>query len=176
MTSIALAQQGLDRPSANSRSNFDQLAGRYSRDLFNYAYWLSGDRHTAEDLVQDTLIRAWKSLDKLQNPKAIKGWLLTIVRRENARRFERYQPQVSDIPPEEIGAKGKDYDTSAEAFVLRRAVRELPEQYREPLLLQVIHGYSQQEIAERLGLSCAGVGTHLFRARQKLREALGENP
>jgi len=154
--------------------DFDSLAKQYWRDLYNYAYRLSGNRHTAEDLVQESLTRAWRSIDKLQNHKAAKGWLYTIVRRENARRFERYQPLQSDIPTEEIGAKRKTYDTSTEAFVLRRAIRTLPADYREPLILQVIHGYSQQEIADRLGLTSAGVGTRLFRARQKLRAALGE--
>ena len=57
---------------------------------------------------------------------------------------------------------------------MRRALRALPAEYREPLILQVLHGYSQQEIAARLGLTSAGAGTRLFRARQKLREALGE--
>lgn len=154
--------------------DFDSLAKQYWRDLYNYAYRLSGNRHTAEDLVQESLTRAWGSIDKLRNRKAAKGWLYTIVRRENARRFERYQPLQSDIPTEEIGAKRKTYDTSTEAFVLRRAIRELPAEYREPLILQVIHGHSQQEIAERLGLTSAGVGTRLFRARQKLRATLGE--
>ena len=58
--------------------------------------------------------------------------------------------------------------------MLRQALEDLPPSYPEPLLLQVVHGYSQQEIAERLGLSAAGVGTRLFRAREKLRAALGE--
>ena len=155
-------------------SDFQSLASRHWQDLFRYAYRLSGDRHTAEDLVQESLTRAWRSFDKLQDAKAAKGWLYTIVRRENARRFERYQPQQADIPTEDLGSARKTYDTSTEAFVLRRAIRELPESYREPLILQVIHGLSQQEIAERLGISSAGVGTRLFRARQKLREAMGE--
>lgn len=154
--------------------DFDSLAKEYWRDLYNYAYRLSGNRHTAEDLVQESLTRAWRSIDNLRNCKAVKGWLYTIVRRENARRFERYQPVQSDIPAEQIGAKHKTYDTSTEAFVLRRAVRALPAEYREPLILQVIHGYSQQEIADRLGLTSPGVGTRLFRARQKLRAALGD--
>ena len=94
--------------------------------------------------------------------------------RENARRFERFEPVHCDYPTDEIGAKRKTYDTSTEAFVLRRAIRALPSEYREPLVLQVIHGYSQQEIAHRLGLTSPGVGTRLFRARQKLRAALGD--
>lgn len=169
MSSTAVA-----RTAPSTLIDFESLAKRYWRDLYNYAYRLSGNRHTAEDLVQESFTRAWRSIDKLQNHKAAKGWLYTILRRENARRFERFQPLQSDIAPEDIGAKRKTYDTSTEAFVLRRAMRELPIAYREPLILQVIHGYSQQEIAARLKLTSAGVGTRLFRARQKLRTALGE--
>jgi RNA polymerase sigma-70 factor (ECF subfamily) len=153
---------------------FERLAGEHWRDLYRYAYRLCGDRHTAEDLVQESLARAWRSFDKLQKADAAKGWLYTIVRRENARRFERARPRGSDIPTDAIGDYRTTYDTSTEAFVLRRAIRDLPEEYRQPLVLQVIHGYSQKEIAERLGLTSAGVGTRLFRARQRLRNALGQ--
>lgn len=159
---------------ANSEVSFNELAKHYWRELYHYAYRLSGNSHTAEDLVQETLLRAWRSFDKLQNPAAIKGWLKTIVRRENARRFERIQPRESDVSPEELGSERKAYDTSTEAFVLRRAIGKLPPEYSEPLILKVIHGYSQKEIGERLGISSAGVGTRLFRARQKLRAAIGE--
>ncbi|MGB5834265.1 MAG: sigma-70 family RNA polymerase sigma factor [Thiohalocapsa sp.] len=157
-----------------NNTEFDLLAKTHWKALYKYAYRLSGNSHTAEDLVQDSLMRAWRSFDKLQNPAAVKGWLKTIVRRENARRFERIQPLQSTIPTEEISAARKTYDTSTEAFVLRRAVDALPKEYSQPLIMQVLHGYSQQEIGDRLGLSSAGVGTRLFRARQKLREAIGE--
>lgn len=175
MSTAAVAQTLVADSLADTGAiDFNALAKRYWRDLYSYAYRLSGNKAIAEDLVQDTLVRAWRSFDKLQNPNAIKGWLMTIVRRENARRFERFQPQQSEMPTEEIGATRQSYDTSTEAFVLRRAIRELPEEYREPLVLQVVHGYSQQEIADKLGLTSAGVGTRLFRARQKLRNALGD--
>jgi RNA polymerase sigma-70 factor (ECF subfamily) len=154
--------------------DFDQLVRTHWSALYKYAYRLAGDAHTAEDLVQDSLLRAWRARHKLKEPAAVKGWLKTIVRRENARRFERIQPRESAMPTEEVSAERKTYDTSTEAFVLRRAIAALAPEYREPLILQVLHGLSQQEIAERLGLTSAGVGTRLFRARQKLREALGE--
>jgi RNA polymerase sigma-70 factor (ECF subfamily) len=141
-------------------------------DLFRYAYWISGDRAVADDLVQETLMRAWRSLDRLNDVKAVKGWLLTIVKRENARRFERKQLATSDVPTEDVAAQRAEHDTSTEAFALRRALQRLPEEYREPLLLQVIHGYSQKEIAAHLGISVAGAGTRLFRAREKMREML----
>lgn len=153
-------------------STFNELVGIYATDLYRYAYWLTRDKSVSEDLVQDTMLRAWRALDKLQNPKAAKGWLITILRRENARRFERFQPQISAIPTEELSDAHRYYDTSTEAFSLRRAIAELPEDYREPLLLQVVHGYSQKEIAAELGISVAGAGTRLFRARNKLRAVL----
>ncbi|WP_373509098.1 sigma-70 family RNA polymerase sigma factor [Thiocapsa sp.] len=169
----ALAETTLPRTTPET-PGFAELVQAYRGDLNRYAYRLSGNLHTAEDLVQDTLLRAWRSLDRLQNGDAVKGWLFTIVRRENARRFQRLQGQVSDIATEELPDSHVTYDTSTEAFVLRRAIRELPVEYRDPLVLQVLHGLSQQEIADRLGLTSAGVGTRLFRARQKLRACLGE--
>jgi RNA polymerase sigma-70 factor (ECF subfamily) len=153
---------------------FDDLVARYGRELYRYAYRLSGHIQTAEDLVQESLMRAWGSLHRLQNPAAVRGWLYTIVRRENARRFERPHLEDQELPGEDFTPAPATYDTSTEAFVLRRAILALPAKYREPLILQVLHGLSQEEIAERLGLSPAGVGTRLFRARQQLREALGE--
>lgn len=174
MNHTAIAENWSQAPAneAVSENRFDQLVSNYSSDLHRYAYWLTGDKHTAEDIVQETLFRAWKSLNQLENVKAVKGWLFTILRRENARRFERKQLPMSDIPMDELGARESSYDTSTEAFVVRRAIDELPPEYREPLVHQVIGGYSQKEIAEMLGISSAGVGTRLFRARNKLRESL----
>ncbi len=168
-TSTHIAAKQAD-PTREAR--FQQLIGIYMDDLFRYAYWLTHDKSVAEDLVQETMLRAWKSMDRLQKPEAAKGWLITILRRENARRFERFQPQFSAVPTESIGDKHSDYDTSTEAFVLRQAIEKLPETYREPLLLQVINGCTQKEIATRLGITVAGAGTRLFRARNKLKEAL----
>ena len=154
------------------QARFQRIIGRYRNDLLRYALWLVHDGAVADDLVQETFLRAWKSLDKLQKPEAAKGWLITILRRENARRFERIQPQISAMPVEAVGDDHRDYDTSTEAFVLRNAIARLDPAYREPLLLQVLHGYSQKEIAAELGISEAGAGTRLFRARKKLRAML----
>lgn len=177
MTAIALDQtatQGTQAGTANitREDRFNRLIAVYMDDLYRYGYWLSGSHAVADDLVQETLVRAWKSMDKLNDTKAVKGWLLTILRRENARRFERKHLPESGIPTEELAANRKEYDTSTEAFVLRQALDRLPEEYREPLLMQVIFGYSQKEIAAHLGISVAGAGTRLFRAREKMRGLL----
>ena len=151
---------------------FNRIFRRYENDMRRYAYWLAGNHHTAEDLVQEALLRAWKSFHRLQNTDAAKGWLLTILRRENARRFESYRPREVAIAVDGLGSRSPGYDTSTEAFVLRREMERLADDYRIPLLKQVIEGYSQKEIAAQIGISSAGVGTRLFRARRKLRLAL----
>ena len=154
--------------------DFCVLVGANLNDLYGYARWLAHDHVTAQDLVQETLLRAWRSLHRLRNPDSIKGWLLTILRRESARFFERQRPLEGVIPVEELVDSRCNYDTSTEAFVLRQAIADLPKAYRDPLLLQVVYGYSLAEIARHLKVSEAGAATRLFRARQQLRATLGE--
>ena len=174
MTTIALdrliGSQGSTKTSKDEL--FQTLVAQYADDVFRYAYWLCGNKPVAEDLAQETFLRAWKSIGKLNDPKAVKSWLFTIVRRENARRFERKQFDYADFPAEEIPENKAHYDTSTEAHALREALKKLPAEYREPLLLQVEFGYSQKEIARHLGISTGGAGTRLFRARQQLKELL----
>jgi RNA polymerase sigma-70 factor (ECF subfamily) len=157
------------------RAKFDRLVNEFSQDVYRFAFWLARDKHLAEELVQETFMRAWRSIDKLADQAAAKSWLFTIVRREHARIFERKRfDTVEDVDFDQVGATREEYDTSTEAFVLRRALEELADEYREPLVLQVIGGYSTEEIAEQLGLTAGAVMTRLFRARKKLREMLGE--
>ncbi len=163
------------RDTDGARARFNRLVSEYSQDVFRYAFWLCRDRTMAEELSQETFMRAWKSIDSLQDDKAAKSWLFTIVRRENARQYERKRFDMVDDPDfERVEATRTEYDTSTEAFVLRRALEQLPEEYREPLVLQVVGGYSTEEIAEQLGIKAGAVMTRLFRARKKLREMLGE--
>jgi len=119
-------------------------------------------------------MRAWKSLDKLRDPKAAKSWLFTIFRREYARQFERKRFDMRDVEDlDNAAVSKKELDDSPEAFALRRALTKLDEDYREPLVMQVLGGYSCDEIAESLNLSPSAVMTRLFRARKKMRELLG---
>lgn len=150
----------------------------YSSWLYRYAYWISGDRSVAEDLVQETFLRAWRFLDSLKEEAAAKSWLTTIVRRENARRFERKQLEYSDVEMDTIPATQSDFDARPEVLALRIALKNLPANHREPLILQVIEGYTLEDIAEIMSLPRNTVATRLHRARQKLKhqlEGLGDN-
>ena len=82
---------------AQRRERFDQTVAVYHQDMFRYAAWLSRDQAIAQDVVQEALLRAWKSLDSLRDQGSAKQWLLTIVRRENARYFERKRLETVDI-------------------------------------------------------------------------------
>ena len=96
MTAIALnAAETLkfEVEEVSREQQFNELVSVYMDDLYRYGYWLTGDKAVADDLVQETMVHAWKSLHKLQNPKAVKGWLITILRRENARRAGQSREQ-----------------------------------------------------------------------------------
>ena len=156
------------------QSQFDALVRATSGDLYRYGYWLSRDAALAQDLVQETYLRAWRSLDHLRDTAAAKSWLVTILRREHARLYERRRPESVAI--DETWADEGSHaapDRHGEDATVRAAIAQLDAKYREPLLLQVLGGLSCEEIAAELKLSAAAVMTQLFRARQKLKAKLG---
>jgi RNA polymerase sigma-70 factor (ECF subfamily) len=158
------------------RARFQALCQSLRPDLLRFAFWLARDRALAEDVVQETMIRAWKAQDSLLDEGAAKPWLLTIIRREYARTFERKRFATVDV--DELIAKEEPMLAAAEEQDIsdvRAAIMKLPDEYREPLVLQVLMGYSTAEIASELDLSTAAVLTRLFRARRQLRAACGED-
>lgn len=152
---------------------YEALVKALHSDLYRYAYWLSNEKQVAEDLVQETFLRAWRALDSLNDEKAAKSWLITILRRENARRFERKRFDMSEYEEATIC---DNTSTSSEQDIenhwLREKIARLPEEYKEPLVLQIIGGFSGEEIAELLSLNKNTVMTRLFRARNQLKETL----
>ncbi len=158
------------------RARFQALCQSLRPDLLRFAFWLARDRALAEDVVQETLLRAWKAQDSLQDEGAAKPWFLTIIRREYARSFERKRFVTLDV--EELIAREEPLLAAADdqqLMELRAALFRLPADYRDPLVLQVLMGYSTAEIAAELGLSNAAVLTRLFRARKQLRTLCGED-
>ena len=92
---------------SKKRQQFEKLVGQYSTDLYRYALWLTRNREVSEDLVQEAFTRAWKNLHQLKDEKAAKSWLITIVRNENARRFQRIQPDLVDLEDTTLTADPK---------------------------------------------------------------------
>jgi RNA polymerase sigma-70 factor (ECF subfamily) len=162
---------------ATKQVRYEALVKALHADLYRYAYWLCHDKHIAEDLVQETFLRAWRALDSLKDEKAAKSWLITILRRENARRFERKRFEMSEYEEAtitDVGATSNEQEI--ENHWLREKIAQMPEEYREPLVLQVIGGFSGEEIASLLSLNKNTVMTRLFRARNQLKEAVDNEP
>lgn len=153
----------------NARQHrFEALVNAFHADLYRYAAWLCRDRELAADLVQDTLLRAWKALDSLRDEAAAKGWLIVILRRELARHYERAKPPGIELEKVPVADPRPGLEDDAELAVIRRHIGELDEEYREPLIMQVLLGFSVEEIAQVMDLKQATVLTRLFRARKKL--------
>lgn len=153
------------------RRRFEQLVAVLHPDMYRYAAWLSRDPGVAEDVVQESLLRAWKSFDSLRDDGAARSWILTIVRRENARYFERKRLETVDIDnltPAQTALVSVGDDRRLDD--VRQAISRLEDDYREPLVLQVLLGYSTNEIAELMGIRPGAVLTRLHRARNKLKE------
>lgn len=157
----------------NRRKRYEALVDELYQDVYRYAFWLTRNPGMSEDLVQETFLRAWRSFDSLQNEKAAKAWLFTILRRENARQYERYRPELVDIDDVSVAEEDtSEPDQRQKKVELHQAIMRLDKDYRDPLLLQVIGGFSGKEIAGILDLNNNTVMTRLFRARSKLRNML----
>ena len=153
-------------------ARFEQLVNAYSSWLYRYAYWFTSDRSAAEDLVQETFLRAWRFLDALQDEGSARSWLMTILRRENARRYKRKRLSMAEAELDAIPSEAVDFDPRPETLALRHAMGQLPPKYREPLVLQALQGFSLDDIAAVIELRRNTVATRLHRARQKLRATL----
>jgi RNA polymerase sigma-70 factor (ECF subfamily) len=147
--------------------------------LYRVARSLTPQPADAEDLVQDTLIRAFRSIDGFdgQHPRA---WLLTILRNAEHNRHRRRRPQLLDDPDDlaalaaGIGVPGPEnllVDAMFDATV-ERAFRALPDKYRRTIALVDIDGLSYAEAAAELAVPVGTVMSRLHRARDRIRRQL----
>lgn len=157
------------------QKRFARLVEAHARDIYRMAFWLCRNKELADDIVQETMTRAWKSIDRLQDENAAKPWLFTILRREHARVYEKNRPETVELD-ETLLADPDQHNPEMQEQInqLRKAIMKLDEKYRDPLMMQIIGGFSCDEIADQLGISKAAVMTQLFRAREQLKSRLGK--
>lgn len=156
------------------RRRFEQAVRAYSGDMYRFAAWLTRDRFLAEELVQETFARAWTHWDQLRDPQAVKAWLFTIVRREHARLRGAGRLDIVEQAPEELPLAAAGHPGAA--LDAEQLLDALPASLAEPLVLQVLGGYTCAEIAQLVGTTEGAVMTRLTRARQALRARLGGAP
>ena len=151
-----------------SATDFELMIRAYSADLYRFAFWLCGDRWQAQDLVQECFAAAWKARDALRDQTASKPWLLRILRNEYATLYQRKRFPIDDVELDEIALT--ESGAGFERIDLEQCLRALPDSLREPLILQVLGGFTGKEIAQIMSISEQNVMARLCRARQALRK------
>jgi len=153
-------------------------------DLYRAALRLTGNAAEAQDLTQDTCLRAFERLDQLRSPAAARVWVFTILRSIFLRRIERQSRtvdvQIIDSPLLETSEVLQDTYEALRPIQetplgeVREALGRLPLPFREPLVLAHVGGFSYKEISEILAIPLGTVMSRLFRARRLLRSELRE--
>jgi RNA polymerase sigma-70 factor (ECF subfamily) len=168
---------------APAPGTFDQEALPHLDALYRVALRLTGDPARAEDLVQDTMLKAYRSWRQYRPGTNAKGWLLTILRNTfiNDYRRRKLEPVAMDLEAVEPYALPRDAaEADPEGDFFSRIVDEkvleaidaLPTDFREVLVLSDMEGMSYAEIAETLQVPIGTVKSRLFRARRLLQSAL----
>ena len=147
---------------------FTTLYERYAR-MIHGVLLARVPRLHVDDLVQDVFLTAWKGLDGLRDPAAFGGWL-SMIARNRATDFHRRAVESVDLP-DHLEAPGSAAAT-AEARAVLDTIRQLPEAYRDTLVLRLVEGMTGPEIAARTGLTPASVRVNLHRGMKLLRERL----
>ncbi len=158
------------------KEDFDRLAFVHFRELRRVALRVCQERETADDLVQETYLRAWRSFDKFEPGTNCRAWLFRIffyVRSEYVRSQAR-QPLVFSLDYVKESTLPLHTDTAAEVTLedIKAAFQELPEPFRIAVLLSDVEGLSYREIAEVLNVPVGTVMSRLSRGRQILRARL----
>jgi RNA polymerase sigma-70 factor (ECF subfamily) len=153
---------------AGDEAAFGDLYRRYARVVHGLllARVPVGD---ADDLVQDVFLSAWTRLGSLRDPAAFGGWLAMIAR-NRAVDFHRRGADTVELP--DTLASHDATAERVEALAALETVRQLPEAYRETLVLRLVEGLSGPEIAQRTGLTAASVRVNLHRGMKLLRDKL----
>lgn len=160
------------------KEHFDRLAFAHFRELRRVALRVCEDRETADDLVQETYLRAWRSFDKFEPGTNCRAWLYRIffyVRSEYYRSQSR-KPLVFSLDYVKESTLPAHTSTSLEVTLeeIRLAFKELPEPFRIAVLLSDVEGLTYREIAEVLNVPLGTVMSRLSRGRRMLRAKLAK--
>ena len=160
------------------RELYEQWVRQFAPELYRFAYRLTGQREKAEDILQETFVEAWKSLDQQRDPARARAWLYQIlrfrhahlVRDERHERLTREELPLDRPEPQTLTPLQKLADEES----LQKALQTLTPELRQTFLLVFAAGHTCREAAEALQIPLGTVLSRLDRARQLLREKLRE--
>lgn len=173
-TLVAAARSGDERA-------FDELVDRHGRRVYRLVVRLVSDRTAAEDVTQETFVRAWRALASFRGDAQFSTWLHRIAVNEANRLLAR-EARRELVPYEDVMAKvpdlAADVPARAESSESRRRLEvllaELPGHYRAAVVLRDVEGYTNEEAADLLGLDLRNFKSRLHRGRMALRRRLEE--
>ena len=165
-----------------SREAFDTLVRRHQRAIVNLVHAMTGSDADADDLAQESFVRAWRSLATFRSDSTFRTWLhgiaINVIRTHTGRgsRLRRIfgaprQPDAPD-PIERVSVSDGIEEPLAMRQEIDRALATLPDDMREALILRDVQGLDYKEIAEALGVRLGTIESRIFRARQRLRPLL----
>jgi RNA polymerase sigma-70 factor, ECF subfamily len=166
---------------------FEALVHRYERKIYNVAYRLSGNRGDAEDVLQETFLKAFENLKKFRGESSFYTWVMRIAVNATLIRFRKSShPSTITIDELDESPEGfhpravvkweenpeQKYSRLESERILRRAILRLPPIYRTVFWLRDVEEFSNADVARMLKLSVFAVKSRLMRARMELREQL----
>jgi RNA polymerase sigma-70 factor (ECF subfamily) len=176
--SLTLVASGADDGAGRELYSLEQLYQRYRRPVQHYLYQLCGSAEQAEELTQETFIRAHTGLLTFRGDCSVATWLFRIARNLYLKSLRRPNPARIDtdellaIPDARAqGDPERQYAASEQRDLIALALAQLPEKQRSILLLRDVEGLAYDEIARVLEISLSAVKVNLFRARAAFRSA-----
>lgn len=157
---------------------FAELVKRYQTRLYNLAYRITGDREESKDLVQESFLRAYRALPTFRQGSPFSPWLFRIAVNVCLNYLRQRRERPADIVDmeEHLGDGSVGVPEMVEQRetqeVVQKAILRLPEHYRAVILLRHQQDLTYEEMAQVLDMPLGTVKTHLFRAREKLKEIL----
>jgi RNA polymerase sigma-70 factor (ECF subfamily) len=179
-TKLAIFQPGalepnLERLVQGDREAFAQLVLFYNESLYRWVARLTGNSHAAEDLVQDTFVRAYQAITRLRPDTNLKAWLFRIAHNAYANWVRNRKGKNSLLPNDVLDSQAGPEELAQEnetSQKLQQAIDKLPEEWKAALLLRTQEDMAFREMAIALGTTEETARWRVYKARQKLMETL----
>jgi RNA polymerase sigma-70 factor (ECF subfamily) len=168
-------EPNLARLVQGDREAFAQLVMFYNESLYRWVARLTGNSHAAEDLVQDTFVRAYQAITRLRPDTNLKAWLFRIAHNAYANWVRNRKGRNSLLPNEVLDTQAGPEELAQEnetSLRLQQAIDKLPEEWKAALLLRIQEDMAFREMAIALGTTEETARWRVYKARQKLMETL----
>lgn len=154
---------------------FHALLPPHTVALRRFALKLTGHEHRAEDLVQETFLKAWANREKFKPGTELRGWLFTILRNSFYSDIRKYKRETEDVDGRlaSMASEEARQEHAVDLKILIFAISSLPEIHRRPLVLMGAYGFSQLEAADACGCSVGTIKSRVSRGRSTLTHAFG---